>query len=83
LSLIITLVLTIIGAMFKITHWANGNNLISAALIASLGYVILGIRDVFSNQKSNLFVKLIWLTGFIFVSWITGLIYYPIFKKVI
>jgi len=73
----------IIGAMFKITHWANGNNFISAGLIASLGYIILGIRDVFSNQKTNLLTKLMWLIGFIFVPWITGLIYYPVFKKII
>ena len=82
-SLIISLVFMTIGAILKIMHWPNGNPVLSAGIIASLGYVILGIRDIFSNQKTNLLMKLIWLIGFIFVSWITGLIYYPVFRRMI
>ncbi|MHC1702603.1 MAG: hypothetical protein AB9846_01725 [Tenuifilaceae bacterium] len=80
-GIIVTLVFVLTGAFFKIMHYPNGAIILSLGLISSLVYIILGLVDVFSDKEMNLQVRFMWLIGFIFISWIAGMLYYPHFKK--
>ena len=80
-SLTITILLTILGTYFKVAHYPFGNLLISASLIASIGFVIPGLLDVVQNKKCKLVEKIMWTVGLIFLSWVAGLLYYPGYKK--
>jgi ABC-type polysaccharide/polyol phosphate export permease len=80
-SLILTIVLNVLGAYFKIAHYPHGTLLLSVSFIASLVFVISGLIDVFKNDNCKTHEKIMWTVGFIFLSWIAGLLYYPKFKK--
>jgi ABC-type polysaccharide/polyol phosphate export permease len=80
-SLILTIVLNLLGTYFKIAHYPHGTLLLSISLIASLVFIILGLTDVFENENCRTPEKIMWTVGFIFLSWIAGLLYYPKFKK--
>ncbi len=80
-SLIATLVFIFLGAFLKIMHYPHGSILLTIGLVSCIGYIILGLVDVFSDKKLNLPERLMWLIGFIFISWITAIVYYPSFKR--
>ncbi|PIV48619.1 MAG: hypothetical protein COS19_12775 [Flavobacteriaceae bacterium CG02_land_8_20_14_3_00_34_13] len=75
-SLIISIVIIIIGAIFKILHWQGGKLLFFIGLLISLIYIIIGLNEIFKNDTKSIFEKLLWFLGFILFSWIIGLIYY-------
>jgi len=66
-SLMISLSVLIIGAMFKIQHWPGGRLLLSIGLLISLIYIVIGLIEIYKTESKSLFEKL---------SWIIGLIYY-------
>jgi hypothetical protein len=80
-SLNICIVFTILGALFKIQHYPYGQLLLILGTISSLGFIVPGLIDVFKNEKNNIPAKMAWLVCFIFLSWITGLIYSGTYKK--
>jgi len=80
-SLIITVVFNLLGTFFKISHYPYGSLLLSISLIASLVFIILGLIDVYKKNSSKAHEKIMWTVGFIFLSWIAGLLYYSKFKK--
>jgi len=80
-SLIIAIILNILGAYFKIAHYPYGSFILSVGLIAGLGFIIPGLIDVFRNDNSKPLEKLMWTVGFVFLSGIAGLLYFPKFKK--
>ena len=81
LSLFISIALIVIGAVFRIQHWPQGSNLIMIGGAASLAFIFLGAKDVLSNQKESAIVKIMWMVGFIFLSWVTGATYLQQFRK--
>jgi hypothetical protein len=80
-SLIFSLVLTIIGAMFKIMHWPVASLLLSFGLLISLIYIVIGLMGIYKTENKSLIEKILWLIGFIVFSWIIGLIYYYVELK--
>ena len=80
-SLIAAMVFIVIGAFVKIMHYPNGAIILSIGLLSSLIFIVLGLIDVYSDKKMEIPVKFMWLIGFIFISWISGILYYPNFKK--
>ncbi len=75
-SLIISLIITIIGAMFKIMHWPGASTLLIIGLLTSLIYILIALFKIFQIENKSVIEKLLWLIGFICFSWIVGLIYY-------
>lgn len=75
-SLIISIIFTFIGAIFKIQHYPGASLLLLGAILIALIYVFLGIRNVWSKTDKNLVEKIMWTIGFLLFSWITGLAYY-------
>lgn len=80
-SLFITMILFIVGSFMKIQHYTYANDCFSLALITSIVFVFLGLRDAFQDKTNDSIVKMMWLVGFVFFSWLTGLLYYRSFKK--
>ncbi len=80
-SLIVTTVFNLLGVICKIQHFPYGGLLLGLSALASLGFVIPGLADVFDKVKYKLNEKLMWTVGFIFLSWIAGILYWPEFKK--
>ncbi len=75
-SLIISLMITIIGAMFKIMHWPGASTLLIIGLLTSLIYILIALFKIYQIENKSVIEKLLWLIGFICFSWIVGLIYY-------
>ena len=80
-SLIITPVFNLTGIICKLQHFPYGGVLLGLSLLASLGFIIPGLADVFGKTKYKTNEKLMWTVGFIFLSWIVGFLYWPEFKK--
>jgi len=80
-SLISTIILSLLGAHFKIAHYPYGDLLTATSFFFSLFFIVLGLRDVFSKPAYKPIEKIMWSVGLILLSWIGGLLYYPKFKK--
>lgn len=80
ISLVLSTPFTILGAMFKILHLPFGATLLALGFIFSLVYIILGITDIWKRPLDTA-VKLMWLVGFLCISWITGLVYIFVYPK--
>jgi len=72
----ISIAITIIGAMFKIMHWPGASLLLSLGLLLSLIYIVIALIEIYKTESKSLVEKVLWLIGFIVFSWIVGLIYY-------
>jgi hypothetical protein len=81
ISLIITTAFNLLGIFFKIGHYPYGSLLLGMSASVSLGFIIPGLIDVFGKTKYKPHEKLMWTVGFIFLSWIAGILYWPEFKK--
>jgi hypothetical protein len=74
--LILSALITVIGALFKIQHWPAGSLLISVGLLLCLVYIIIALIQLFESKEKSLLEKLLWLIGFIALTWIAGIVYY-------
>jgi len=80
-SLVASILLSIVGALFKIEHWAGASNLLTLGMAVGIPFIFLGVVDVFQNKKNDFIVKAMYLTGFIFLSIIAGLIYLKTYQE--
>lgn len=80
ISLILTIIILLISAQFKISHWPGGNLMGQIGLSISLIFILIAFFDIFKRETIKPFVKIIWILGFIILNWIVGIIYY---KRVI
>ena len=80
-SLIFAILLSLLGAYFKIAHYPYGDLLTGLGFLISLVFVVLGLLDVFLKSNYKPIEKIMWTVGLILLSWIGGLLYYPKFKK--
>lgn len=75
-ALILSLVATITGAMFKIQHWPGSSLLLSIGVFTSLIYIVIGLFEIYKTESKSVIEKLFWLVVFVVFSPLTGLIYY-------
>lgn len=75
ISLAISFIITIVGALFKIMHWPFASILIGVGLLLSLVYIVLCLIEISNSKKTNTAERFMWLVGFIFMAQITGLVY--------
>jgi Ni/Fe-hydrogenase subunit HybB-like protein len=79
-SLILSFLLTVTGAFFKISHYSYGNPILSIGMAIGWIYIIMGLTDVFRNRNYKPLERIMWLTSFIVFSLIAGIIYLPKYK---
>lgn len=77
----ISISITIFGAMFKIMHWPGTSVLLLSGLLLSLIYIVIGLIGIYKTKSKSLVEKFLWLLGFIVFPWIAGLIYYIVELK--
>ena len=75
IAYVLSFMLVLIGSLFKIQHWPNGSNILSAGLLFAIAYIFIGIQSVFSNPNIELAEKILWTVGFTCFITLTGLVY--------
>lgn len=80
-SLWIGIPTALIGWYLLRTDFMFTDFMIAPAAICALVLLILGLIDVSSNNKIKKSEKLMWVCGFIFITFITGLLYFKTFKR--
>ena len=81
LSFVLSILLGLVGTLFKILHWPNADNLLMFALIATIIYIIFAIVEVVQAKKINHSEKTMWIIAFIFTTWIAGFVYFIIGRR--
>jgi len=71
----------LIGWYLHSTDYMFADFIIALGAICALVILILGLIDVSSNNKTKTSEKLMWVCGFIFITLITGLLYFKTFKR--
>jgi hypothetical protein len=75
ISFIVSCVFTIVGALFKITHWSNATLILSIGILALAVFVVCSIYEIMSSGRINKSEKIMWFFGFLFFWMLTGLVY--------
>ncbi|MFD0777332.1 hypothetical protein ACFQZF_01080 [Flavobacterium myungsuense] len=75
MSFIVSFVLTIPGALFKIMHWPFANFFLMIGVLSLLIFIVGSIYEISNSKKIEGTEKFIWIMGFIFFGMFTGLIY--------
>ncbi len=70
-----SLLLTIVGAYLKIIHAKGAEEFLIISLLASLFFLFAFISDVKKSPYIHSSEKFMWTIGFIFMGWLTGLLY--------
>ncbi|MGK4567611.1 GldL-related protein [Flavobacterium sp. 3HN19-14] len=74
-SFSLSLLIVITGALFKINHMPAANALLTIGLIFTFIYTVAAILEIFNSRRINSTEKLMWLIGFLFFNFITGILY--------
>jgi hypothetical protein len=69
------LLITFIGAMFKITHWANADALLIIGVLTWLVFIVTALYEVNTSTRITRTGKLMWTVAFILMAGIAGIIY--------
>ena len=75
ISLALTIVIVIVGALLKIMHYPYSQVVLIAGLISMLIFWYVAISEIKSSTKIDGLEKFIWIFGLIFFGSITGLVY--------
>jgi len=76
IALFLSLAVLLIGFVFKLRHWAGANVFVIAAYFISVVYVVIGVMDTYLDDSKSILEKGVWLAGFLFITPLTGVIYY-------
>jgi hypothetical protein len=80
-SFVISFIITLIGAYFKIMHTDGAEIFLIAGMIATLVFIVSAIYEVRTSNRIDHTEKTMWTIAFIFMSGIAGLIYFFIGRK--
>lgn len=75
------IILTIIGAYFKVTHTGDGETWLIVSFISWAIFVIASIYEVASSRTIGRSEKLLWTFGLILLSGVTGIVYLLVGRK--
>lgn len=73
--IVLSVPVTIVGALFKLMHWPGGARLLSVGLLCSAGYILTALYLIFKSGKPSI-EKIAWLIAFVFFSLIAGIVFY-------
>ena len=74
-AFVISLIITIIGAMTKIYHWEYSSIFLIVGILSIIFYVFIGIYEVNNSNRISNSEKVLWTIGFITFSFFVGLFY--------
>lgn len=64
ISYMLSVIMLIIGALFRIQHWPYGNVLFIAGSVFAMIYIVLAIIEILNSPKSKKY-KILWVIAFI------------------
>ncbi len=65
----------------KILHWPGQISVFLIATLLNLIFIVIGLFHLYKISRISTQQKLLWMLGFFFLSWITGLLYYSRLNK--
>ena len=80
-SFIISLIISVIAAYMKIEHMESADTYLTISIFSTLIFIATAIYEVRTSTKIDNFEKTMWTIAFIFLSGITGFIYFFIGRK--
>lgn len=75
ISFILSFIVTIIGALFKIMHWPGATALLVIGLLSLAVFIVTALSEVYNSKNINSSEKLMWTIGFLSLGSIGGLVY--------
>ena len=75
LSFVLSIVIVLVGALFKIMHYPFSQLLLIVGLISMLVFWYVAISEIRSSTKIDGTEKFMWIFGIIFLGSIAGLVY--------
>ena len=75
ISLLLSIVIVIVGALLKIMHYPYSEMVIFIGFISTFVFWYIAIPEIKSSTKINGSEKFMWIFGLIFISSITSLVY--------
>lgn len=75
ISLLFSVIIVIVGTLFKILHYPYSQLFLALGFIAMLVFCFVAISEIRSSTKINQSEKFMWIFGLIFISSITSLVY--------
>ena len=75
-TLTLSLIIILIGAIFKIQHYPGGALFLIIGITISTIYMAIGFYTLYKNKSLSIIQKICWVISFFLFSWLTGLVYY-------
>jgi len=75
LSFVLSIVIVLVGALFKIMHYPFSQLLLIVGLISMLVFWYVAISEIKSSTKIDGSEKFMWIFGIIFFGSVAGLVY--------
>ena len=75
ISLILSIVISILGALFKIMHVPFAQTFLIAGVLAMVVFWFVAMYEIKSSTKIDASEKFMWFIGLIFFGSIVGLVY--------
>ena len=75
ISLLFSVIIVIVGTLFKILHYTYSQLFLASGFIAMLVFCFVAISEIRSSTKINQSEKFMWIFGLIFIGSITSLVY--------
>lgn len=75
LSFVLSIVIVLVGALFKIMHYPYSQLLLIVGLISMLVFWYVAISEIKSSTKIDGSEKFMWIFGIIFLGSVAGLVY--------
>ena len=72
---LVSLFITLIGAVFIISHFEGAGILMTIGLVASLAFILISIYEVNISKRIESNEKMMWTVGMICFSSLTGFVY--------
>ena len=72
---VLSFIILLLGAIFKILHQPLAAELMGLAFISSIVYIVLSLIEIYKSDRIDKTEKIMWHLGFIFLSTIAGFIY--------
>lgn len=75
ISFVLSIVIVLVGALFKIMHYPYSQLFLIVGLISMLVFWYLAISEIKSSTKIDGTEKFMWIFGIIFLGSVAGLVY--------
>ena len=80
-SFLISIILTLVGAFFKIIHSEGADTWLILCILTYLVFIVSAIYEIRTSKRIDNREKTMWTISFIFMSGLAGLIYLLIGRK--